>query len=295
MYTPMLIGSRALDYWFGNESKLDLFKRPEKVDWDFICSKTVIESIKDDSFRLDWHDPQTLGSRGLKDYYEGKSARTYIPSVGEITIAPLEMLYILKRSHAWREKGFDKTMAHLWKEGLVKYKPEPQSYAHALLQIRTKLTKKMYPEFNPKLNKTKEEFFDDPVTKLVDHDWLHELYAFKSRPVFMELQDEDTDSVWCSKEKWNDLGHMTRTMCVAEECYVIATERYIIPNDGVYPFKLAYLQALKKVCTTLCSGWFRDWAIDHYTGVLDLFDEKKMRDVLDIVSEEGHLHPPKVM
>ena len=89
------------------------------------------------------------------------------------------------------------------------------------------------------------------------------------------------DQAWCEKDLWEGgLSDLQKRQCVAEECYVIATERFIVPAGLDYPLKLAYLKALKKVCTTLCSGWFRDYAIDNYPFIVDLFDENKMKEVV---------------
>ena len=48
---------------------------------------------------------------------------------------------------------------------------------------------------------------------------------------------------------------------------VIALERFVIP--GKLNPKLAYLKAVEKICTTLTSGWFRDFAIDNWPEVID--------------------------
>ena len=47
-----------------------------------------------------------------------------------------------------------------------------------MLEERVKLTKEAYPQGNPSLNQTNEDFFDDSVKKVYDHDWLHELVAY---------------------------------------------------------------------------------------------------------------------
>src|SRR5690606_6535747 len=51
--------------------------------------------------------------------------------------------------------------------------------------------------------------------------------------------------------------------CVREEAMAIALGRFIIPGF-VHDSQIAYSMALRKVCTTLTKGWFRDFAIDHY-------------------------------
>ena len=43
--------------------------------------------------------------------------------------------------------------------------------------------------------------------------------------------------------------------------------------------KLTYNKALDKVCTTLCKGWFRCFAIDHHPELLQMMDENKFKQV----------------
>ena len=49
---------------------------------------------------------------------------------------------------------------------------------------------------------------------------------------------------------------------------------------------LCYMKALKKVCTTLTSGWFRDFAIDHYPSVVRNFNKEKFNIVKAILEKE---------
>ena len=149
-----------------------------------------------------------------------------------------------------------------------------------ILLERIKLTKEAYPQGNPKLNKSNDEFFDDPVEKVYDHDFLHELYAYEDRPMFEKLKrPEQFNLAWCVKDLWDKLSQTQKLQCVAEETYVIATERFMVPNDWNYPTKKAYYFALKKVCTTLTSGWFRDFAIDNFPEVFNLYEGAKFYHV----------------
>jgi hypothetical protein len=122
----------------------------------------------------------------------------------------------------------------------------------------------------PLVGVSKSDFFNDYVEKLVDHDWLHELFAHQDVPVYTRLQD-NSDIVYCSETKWFELSYIEKCYCVLEECYVIATERFLIKkyfegdaNLGISLYKQAFIQALSKVCTTLTSGFFREFAIENY-------------------------------
>lgn len=291
---PLLIGSRALQFnSFGN------FKtRKETSDWDVICEKEQYQQIKDriealpglGGFRVEWHDPEHLNNREFWDHFYLKSEKANHPALGLIRIAPQQALYVLKRSHAWRWHGVEKTMFHLHRAGLNKYKDMLTEEEQRILDYRMKLTKAAYPQGNPNLNQSVEDFFDDPVKKVYEHDWIHELYAYYDKPLFTRLQ-HDPAKAWCAKDLWERLSDTDKCKCVAEECYVIATERFLIPGDWKMPSRIAFNQALNKACTTLCSGWFRDWAIDNYGTIMELHDDNKVLHVkmkLEVAERDGH-------
>lgn len=292
-FTPMLIGSRAMDYWFNGKTKEAVYHR--KSDWDFIVDKVEHERMKEDRRTngaiIEHHDLDHLNNLQLYDHYMMSAEEIRLKGFGKVLVAPLEMLYVLKRSHAWRARNFDKTITHLWKVGLVKHKPEPNSWGEYLLDNRKKLTMTAYPQRNPNLNQSVEDFFDDPVNKVYNHDWLHTLYAYGDEPMYKRMQP-NPDSAWCDKSMWeNNMTDQEKSLCVAEECYVIATERFMVPNNFDFPSRLAFLKALSKVCTTLCSGWFRDWAIDHFDHIFNLYDSDRFVEVEGILKRDGHNHP----
>ena len=184
-------------------------------------------------------------------------------------------LALIKRSHLWRWHNFDKhiTMYHKF---LKPYLP----LGGGLLKERIELTKKAFPQGNPKLTQTNKDFFDDFVEKEFEHDWLHELVAYYKEPLYTRMKKpEKVDLAWCEKDLWEEFTHEDKIKCVAEEAHVIACERFMIPNKWEFSRKKAYYTAVKKVCTTLCSGWFRSFAIDNFPEVLSSFDNGKFDKV----------------
>ena len=260
----MLIGSRAIAHWNPE------FKIRSNSDWDIIgseCENTFYRSelgIPDED-RIEWHDPNHLNNRDMVCIFE----------TGDRVISPYA-LAVMYRSHLHRDWNWDAHITKYHKFILPLLKSDLHLSDPILLE-RIKLTKETYPQGNPKLNKSNDEFFDDPVEKVYDHDFLHELYAYEDRPMFEKLKrPEQFDLAWCNKDLWEQLSQTQKLQCVAEETYVIATERFMVPNDWNYPTKKAFYFALKKVCTTLTSGWFRDFAIDNFPQVFELFDASKM-------------------
>jgi hypothetical protein len=123
-----------------------------------------------------------------------------------------------------------------------------------------------YKYSHPKLNKAKDQFFaDDGVNYVYDHDTLHTVVAVGDRPAYMEYQVEGAD-VLCSKEKFFSVDEHTRLYGVYEEACVLAIERAVIPYN-TDPDK-AFEIALEKVCTSITSGWFREFAWENYDQVL---------------------------
>lgn len=263
----LLIGSRALDYWH------DLGIARTDSDWDVISDSPIKG--------YEWHNPDVLNNKRLEKYADSKHVITH--QGNELYVMPLYVLAAIKRSHLHRSVGFGKSITHYHKH-LASYKFSNITEYNKILDERKILTEQQYPQRYPKLNKTVGEFFDDAVTKVFCHDYLHELVAFEDKPMYTKLQkDTDGDSVMCYNSLWNNLKQEQKLRCVMEECYVIALERFIIPEalkGKKYPSKLAYMKALEKVCTTLCSGYFREYAIENYPWIVQNFSESKVQYVL---------------
>lgn len=165
-----------------------------------------------------------------------------------------------------------------------------------LVQLHRKCTKERFKvRGTPKLiDVSKEDFFDDNVTKYFEHDDIHGVMAHREKPMFTYMQS-NPESVECSKDLWNKFTHEQSNQCVMEEAYVIALERHIIPAAmGGKITKLttkpleAFKWALMRVCTTLCSGWFREWAINNYFTILNEYNPKYIDTFFDAV-ESGKI------
>lgn len=262
----LLIGSRALAYHD------DTFNPRENSDWDVI-SDIHLEGTE-------WHHPDDLSNDLLSAYTSGQ---TTLPNGIVVDVVNPIGLTIIKRSHLWRDMYFDKHIAQYHKH-LSKFTEQFTSDEWKLLKHRTKLTHAMFEQGGPKLNMTKEEFFDDAVVKKYDHDYLHELVAYNSSPMYTRML-KHSDTVWCEQSKWETFTYLEKCQTVAEETYVIAIERFMVPNDWEFISKQAYYQALKKVCTTLCSGWFRDHALDHFPTIMNMFDPIKFKTVQSVLKD----------
>ena len=253
---PVLIGSRALSHWLGTEPR-------KEADWDVISEEHISGT--------EWHRPEFLNNRNMAENYI--TSETVQTGSGELVwVMSMAGLAIIKRSHLWRDLSFQKHITHYHRHLKPYFRPN-QDYVD-----RLELTKKEFPQGNPNLNQMNEDFFSDAVTKLYNHDWLHELFAYGDRPLYTRMQP-DPAKAWCDKKGWDIFTHTERLNCIAEEAFVIATERFMVPNKWNYDSKRAFLKAVDKICTTLCSGWFRDYAIDNYPEVVSRYDKLKFREV----------------
>lgn len=264
----MLIGSRALAFWnFWYADKLIDYK----TDWDVISDEPIEGT--------EWHSPDILNNREMLKY---ATSQTINFRGTVLNVCSMVGLKIIKRSHLWRSVGFQKhiTMYHRYLDAVPMGSDDLEVLNH-----RTKLTHEQYPQKHPKLNTTVKDFFDDYVTKKYDHDWLHQVVAFNDVPMYTKMQ-KNPEMAWCSEDMWNQFSYLEKCQCVAEESLVIAMERFMIPQNWKFPSKFAFLKALDKVCTTLCSGWFRDFAIDHYPEIYGLYSDEKFK-LVKALTESG--------
>lgn len=270
----ILIGSRALNYWYPD------MKPKDDADWDIICNRPG--AFDDDlNVLIEWHDPWLLNNEDFHRYTS--DFHTISICDQKVYVCNPVGLSIIKRSHLWRDLKFSKHICHYHKY-LAGYIKDYTLQDRQILEERTQMTHALYPQGNPNLMQSKEVFFDDAVKKQHNHDYLHELFAYYDKPLYTTLL-RNSDLAWCEEGKWKKLSHEDKLKCITEEVQVIATERFMVPNNWKYPSKLAYSKALAKVCTTLCSGWFRDYAIDYYPELLKMYDTSRFEQVKLILNK----------
>ncbi|MEK6879127.1 MAG: hypothetical protein AABY22_05935, partial [Nanoarchaeota archaeon] len=186
-----------------------------------------------------------------------------------VDIASLNILYTLKMSHRFLKNSpyFLKTM-----NDIIEFKAigcEIPEFLEKWFKLREKET---YWYTHPKLNQTKEGFFDSKkngIKQVYFHDDIHISVANKKLPAYT-LYMEDGAEVKCSKEKFFALSEKERIRGVSEEAMVLALERSVIPYNS--DPKWAFLKGLEKVSTSITSGWFREFAYANYRKVVDNYN-----------------------
>lgn len=266
----LLIGSRALAHWDKN------FKVKEDADWD-IMTLADHWSLGPDKVELLGY----LTARAYTNHHFSSGEYLWVNGV-RVAVCNLRGLAAIKRSHLWRDYKFDKHITQYHKHLVDHLHPNDEMY----ISTRARATKAMVKQGNPSLRQSNKDFFDDAVTKVYDHDWLHELAAYGRQPAYLDMK-KDFDLAWCEKDMWAEFPEEKKLQCVAEECYVIATERFLIPTNWDHSLKSAYFKSVQKVCTTLTSGWFRDYAIDNYPKIVSLFDKEKIVTMKEKIHEQA--------
>lgn len=186
----------------------------------------------------------------------------------EVKLPPLEWLYLIKTAHIYCDtNGFDKNIVdyavmkgELTISNRLVFTDEMINFK----RIRRQEAEIFHKHRTPKLNVSNDEFFE-VSSKTVGydfvHDDLHEVYKHRDVPIY-QMMKTDQSKAKCEAELFNELPHDLKVESVLEEAYVIATERYLLKRD--ISQQDAFLMALRRICTTLCSGFFRAFAVDNY-------------------------------
>lgn len=240
----------------------DIIARPEEAEryvklgvWDSVMptqqgKKLVCKDLKGLMTEIEMAWPNTSGEYILHNY----------PKV------TLDLLLTLKMSHRFLSSPhFRKT----WND--IKFLRDHGAVVHDsyLLKLREKET---YVKRLPKLNVDKSTFFDPETFKhyVYDHDSTHLAVADPCRPAYQEFQN---GQVWCSKEEFEKLSPTIQQRSVLEEAYVLALERSQIPFQCSPDPRKSFRMAIEKICTTISSGWWREYAWQNYPLWFELYDE----------------------
>lgn len=281
------VGSYALEYWGVRKSgglDIDII-----ADWDSAMAymtggkkPLAIYPVSENKWiakfetgvveaEIAWSD--STGEELLQ--YIVDSPETHRLARGQF-VPSIHVLLALKLSHRYLRNSphFLKTMHDIWalrRAGAGrKSSPELGPDLRAWLKRREAET---YNYVHPKLNVDKSTFFkDDGVKYVYDHDDIHQAIKHLPEPAYTYFK-ADGQEVLTSRVKFEKLARQTQLFAVLEEAYVLAIERSLVPFPGVLTPRQAFLKALEKVCTSITSGWFREFAWENYFDVDALYQD----------------------
>ncbi|MND52512.1 hypothetical protein D3C80_435290 [compost metagenome] len=319
----LIVGSKAAAFW-----NIDL-GRPAG-DFDAICTFSQFNKwYKDNKGRMVHAVPTNEGryyhcvSRDGFNYefelaWPGTSAEAILNSYpiaaqGGVSHAQPWDLLMIKCSHRFKRNSphFLKTMkdikvllAHEGYNGIDSFLSSMGDGEKQLYRLRES---ESYNYAHPKLDVSKEDFFKgDGVDYVYDHDSIHLAVALMTdfweshtvrtnRPAYTGYM-KDGSEVMTSSEKFWSVSEETRLYGVYEETCVLALERSQIPHglgkEGGPTARWSFETALMKVCTSITSGWFRNYAYNNYDKVLDLYEQMGENDYLERFERNAHLLKP---
>ena len=238
-------------------AKIDGRMVEAEIAWPGTTTELLIKEVQND------RDTEVM-------YFEGTSF--FVPSIHFLLGLKLTHRYLKNSPH------FLKTMADIQifrQEGAMLLEKHKNFF-----EIREKAT---YTYSHPKLNKSKYSFFTPDVPYVYDHDTIHEAMKHLDKPAYSFFKPEHSE-VWCDKKMFFDASEEVRLYAVLEETYVLALERSQIPFDYSPLPMYSFMKALEKVCTSITSGWFREYAWENYYKVTKLYDNNyvaRFKEALD--------------
>jgi len=205
--------------------------------------------------------------------WEGTTGEHLIELVSGNDISAIDLLYTLKMSHRFKKDNphFNKTRKDIL--ALRNAGARIPEILEAWFILRQRET---YNYSHPSLNKAKSDFFNgDGVIYHYDHDQLHECVKILPAPAYTYFKVAEHD-VYCSKDIFHSLPDHIKIAAVFEESCVLAYERMLIPNQCWDKELKAFTMALTKVCTSITSGWFREYAWENYDYAIKCFTVKEL-------------------
>ncbi len=186
-----------------------------------------------------------------------------------IQYASLNTLLLLKLSHRYRKNSphFLKTMKD------IKVLRSLGATIEGMEDLLKRREEETYTYAHPKLDQVKSTFFsmEDSFYKY-EHDDIHQAVKVGDKPAYQYFGTEGQE-VKSSKRKFDKCDLRTQLLAGLEESYVLAIERSLVPHPGVLTLRQAFDKALMKVCTSITSGWFREFCWEHYDEISELYED----------------------
>ena len=267
----------------GSRSGVDLGREIDysETDWDYISTwkqyqtEAALPELEGSKYPINEGKTWVIKSEynGIHEYEiawpgsTGDSLLTLLDAREGRHAADANVIYTLKMSHRFLKNSphFYKTMEdirYLRANGATIFNEE-------WYQARIAET---YHYEHPNLDRSKDEFFVDEYE--YDHDDVHKVVAVWGAPAY-ESYKVPGEEVKCSRELFEALPVAVRLNGVYEEASVLSIERSLVPFADQNPDPVKVFRfALMKVCSSITSGWFREFAWENHDRVLELFEDE---------------------
>lgn len=203
-----------------------------------------------------------------------------VPTTDKYYATP-DAIYTIKCSHAAWDIHWDKTIsdiAYLKRRGC---KLIPELYLALYNYWKTIHGDKSFLS----LKKNKDDFFNDYVPYVYDHDLLHEIVAKPNKPMYNKCL-KDNEQVLIDKVKFEKLPKEEQIQLFKEEICTIALERWLIPSNFRIPKVKAYRMALKKTITNLTKNWATLFILDNIEDFVRMGNSTWYNNFLTFINKE---------
>jgi hypothetical protein len=286
----LLVGARAVQHWFRADARptshWDLWFRADELDrWRvanranlvgrdalpgggtrsrfLLAGETVVADVA----------PAGGSEEAFIDVESGMSPLGAGPCP-QATVASPASLALIKRSHLYDPADWHK---HIVDYHFLKARVDAASITaeqHAAGRQRLSEWRAQHPEDkgSGSLRIPNADFFANTRAALIrayPHDDLHRATCYGEHPLYQQLKD-DPAQAYVSARRFAAISHLERIRLTREETYAIALERIVIPSIELgrpWNAQQAFQHALRRICTNLTTGWFRDFALENYPEV----------------------------
>jgi hypothetical protein len=286
----LLVGARAVQRWFGPAARStahwDLWSRAEELDrWRLDTGAVPVgrEELPGGRTRSRY---MLAGESLLIDVGPaGGSEEAFIDAESDApafasgpcpsaAVASPASLALIKRSHLYDPADWHKHIGdyHFLKARVDAASITPERRAAGELRLAEWRAQHPEDKGSGSMRIPNAQFFANTRAALIrayQHDDLHQATCYGERPLYQQLK-EDPELAYVSGRRFEALSHVERVRLVREETYAIALERVVIPSIELgrpWDAERAFQHALRRICTNLTTGWFRDYAIENYPEV----------------------------
>jgi hypothetical protein len=288
----LIIGSTAISEYFkpgrpiNHKSDLDLMMMDDEY-WNSLESwKNDYPNLQVNKCTDDYsHLSNAFGFDNVEIYFghSDNSTEQLIRYVDDAIlgkeIAPLNVLYAIKMSHRYLRNSPHFIKTH--RDIMLMRKMGANMDDPVLYEIFKLREKETYNYKHPVLDQSKSSFFSgDGVDYIYDHDTIHEAVKITDKPAYMNYIVDGAD-VMTSKEKFFNCSKEIQLLGVYEETCVLALERSQIPNNFELDPRSSFVTALIKVCTSITSGWFREFAYESFDEIITMYRQCGEHDYIN--------------
>jgi len=158
-------------------------------------------------------------SKGI-EYFMHTGLQYVLDNNIDDTYVDLNFLYTIKCSHLHYDINWDKHCIDV-----MFMQSHGATIDNTLYSLLMKDWEVIHGPKKLNLNQDPKDFFTPHVDRKIDHDELHSLIAFYDEPMFKKIL-MDGKKVLTDKHKWDRISDEDKMICILEEVYVTAFERW---------------------------------------------------------------------